>query len=225
MGAAAQQIAIVDGVRTTAGSSAWWGLTQRVAAAAGTIALSPLFIATGAAIACLSRRSPLVAHRRAGANGCAFWMLKFRTMWGGDTSSAERAGRGGLVSYLEGAEHASAAPKNGHDPRVSSRLAAFLRRHSLDEMPQLLHVIAGRMSLVGPRPLLESELAEHYGRDTAEVLTVLPGMTGLWQVKGRSRVTFEEMVRMDLQYARSWSLWTDIVILLQTPRALFKGAY
>jgi exopolysaccharide production protein ExoY len=165
-----------------------------------------------------------VAHRRIGADGRAFWMLKFRTMWGARASDGERSTCCGLVSFLEGVEHASAAPKNGHDPRVASRLAAFLRRHSLDEMPQLLHVIAGRMSLVGPRPLLESELLEHYGRDAAEVLALPPGMTGLWQVKGRSRLTYPQRKRLDLFLVRHNSIGLQIRILAKTFPQVWKGA-
>ena len=224
MGAAAQRIQIVDGVRARAAPAGWWGVAQRVAASAGTLALSPFLIGVGVAVAGLSRRSPLVAHRRIGMDDRPFWMLKFRTMWGANASLEERPGCCGLVSFLEGAEHATAVPKNGHDPRVKGWLAAFLRRHSIDELPQLWHVIAGRMSLVGPRPLLESELVEYYGRDAAEVLTVLPGMTGLWQVSGRARLTYRQRKRLDLFLVRHNTILLQIRILARTFPQVWKGA-
>ena len=102
-------------------------------------------------------------------------------------------------------------------------MGKFLRRTSLDELPQLLNVLEGTMSLVGPRPPIPYEVAAYETWHRRRVLEVKPGITGSWQVNGRSRVKFDEMVRLDLQYARSWSLWTDINILMRTPRAVLKG--
>jgi len=108
------------------------------------------------------------------------------------------------------------------DPRVT-RLGAFLRRTSLDELPQFFNVLQGQMSLVGPRPPIPYEFTSYHIWHRRRLLAVKPGITGYWQVEGRSRVKFDEMVRMDLDYARKWSLWRDIKILLQTPHAVFSG--
>ena len=102
-------------------------------------------------------------------------------------------------------------------------MGKFLRRTSLDELPQLLNVLEGQMSLVGPRPAIPYEVAAYDTWHRRRVLEVKPGITGAWQVNGRSRVKFDEMVRLDLQYARSWSPWMDIHILMRTPRAVLKG--
>jgi lipopolysaccharide/colanic/teichoic acid biosynthesis glycosyltransferase len=109
-----------------------------------------------------------------------------------------------------------------NDRRVT-RVGKFLRRTSLDELPQLLNVLEGDMSLVGPRPAIPYEVAAYDTWHRRRVLEVKPGITGSWQVNGRSRVKFDEMVRLDLQYARSWSPWMDINILMRTPAAVFRG--
>jgi lipopolysaccharide/colanic/teichoic acid biosynthesis glycosyltransferase len=108
------------------------------------------------------------------------------------------------------------------DPRVT-RVGRFLRRSSLDELPQFFNVLAGHMSLVGPRPPVPYEFASYAIWHRRRVLAVKPGITGFWQVEGRSRVKFDEMVRMDLEYARVWSVWLDLRILLHTPRAVLSG--
>jgi lipopolysaccharide/colanic/teichoic acid biosynthesis glycosyltransferase len=108
------------------------------------------------------------------------------------------------------------------DPRVT-RVGRFLRRTSLDELPQFINVLIGDMSLVGPRPPLAYEYEKYDIWHRRRVLEIKPGITGLWQVKGRSRVPFDEMVRLDIQYARQWSVWLDLRILLETPRAVFLG--
>jgi lipopolysaccharide/colanic/teichoic acid biosynthesis glycosyltransferase len=109
-----------------------------------------------------------------------------------------------------------------NDPRVTP-IGGFLRKTSLDELPQLLNVLRGDMSLVGPRPPLPYEVEQYKPWHCRRVLDAKPGITGLWQVTGRSRTTFDEMVRLDLRYARSCSIWTDIKILLATPGAVFSG--
>jgi lipopolysaccharide/colanic/teichoic acid biosynthesis glycosyltransferase len=109
-----------------------------------------------------------------------------------------------------------------NDPRVT-RIGRFLRRTSLDELPQFFNVLRGDMSLVGPRPPLEYEYEEYDVWHRRRVLEIKPGITGLWQVRGRSRVRFDDMVRLDLQYARGWSLWLDVQILAETPRAVLLG--
>ena len=104
-------------------------------------------------------------------------------------------------------------------------MGTFLRKTSLDELPQFLNVLKGDMSLVGPRPPIPYELAAYQTWHRRRVLEVKPGITGLWQVTGRSRVKFDDMVRLDLRYATSWSPWLDLKILLRTPGAVVKGAY
>ena len=139
--------------------------------------------------------------------------------------------------YVTGliAGQADRKPTNGNgdgaykltqDPRVTP-VGAFLRRTSLDELPQFWNVLKGEMSLVGPRPPLAYEVEAYDTWHRSRVLEAKPGITGLWQVNGRSRVKFDEMVRMDLQYARTWSPWLDLKIIMRTPRAMFegKGAY
>ena len=108
-----------------------------------------------------------------------------------------------------------------NDPRVT-KLGNFLRRTSLDELPQLWNVIRGEMSLVGPRPIVQAEV-ERYGKNIREYYMVLPGITGMWQVSGRSDTTYPERVAMDTWYVRNWSVWIDIMYLFKTVKAVFKG--
>ncbi len=103
-------------------------------------------------------------------------------------------------------------------------LGKILRRTSLDELPQFINVLRGEMSLVGPRPAIPYELANYKTWHRRRVLEVKPGITGLWQVTGRSRVKFDDMVRLDLRYATSWSPWLDVKILMRTPMAVIKGS-
>jgi len=112
--------------------------------------------------------------------------------------------------------------KMTNDPRVT-KIGRMLRRTSFDELPQFFNVLKGEMSLVGPRPPLAYEYEEYDVWHRRRVLEAKPGITGLWQVKGRSRVRFDDMVRLDLQYARGWSLWLDLQILFATPRAVVFG--
>jgi lipopolysaccharide/colanic/teichoic acid biosynthesis glycosyltransferase len=125
-----------------------------------------------------------------------------------------------------------AAPTNGegggvykltNDRRITA-VGKFLRRTSLDELPQVINVLLGDMSLVGPRPPIPYELAAYQTWHRRRILEAKPGITGLWQVTGRSQVKFDEMVRLDLRYATSWSLWLDLKILLMTPMAVIKGS-
>jgi len=110
-----------------------------------------------------------------------------------------------------------------NDPRVT-RVGKFLRKTSLDELPQFINILKGDMSLVGPRPPIPYELEAYQIWHRRRVLESKPGITGLWQVNGRSRLKFDDMVRLDLQYAKTWSLWLDIKILLRTPRVVLFGA-
>jgi len=179
------------------------------------ILLTPLIVAVSLAIIALSGRSPLVAHRRAGQFGMPFWTLKFRSMWAG------RSPRPALIEFI--VDDSGPAYKGSDDPRVTSRFARFCRRFSIDELPQLVNVLRGEMSLVAPRPLTESELRKHYGFDTAEVLSVKPGITGLWQVMGRSRLTYQQRREMDLFLVRNRSLKLYLTILARTIPTVLKG--
>ncbi len=181
-------------------------------------AAGPILAVSALVLAILSHRSPLVAHRRIGARGTPFWMLKLRTMW--------PRGQAPLVS-AGWIEHIDAEPgrdsKDPCDARVTSRFAAFCRRHSIDELPQLWHVVCGEMSLVGPRPLTRSEVIRHYGEHADELLSVKPGLTGLWQVCGRSSIEFPQRSAMDLELVRSLRPRVYLMILARTLPALMTG--
>jgi lipopolysaccharide/colanic/teichoic acid biosynthesis glycosyltransferase len=145
-------------------------------------------------------------------------MLKFRTMWNGDLRSASDPRVVEFVQQEPGSEL-----KRPHDPRIRSSFARFCRRYSIDELPQLLHVVTGRMSLVGPRPLTRSELHAQYGSRAREVLQVKPGLTGLWQVMGRSRLTYKQRRRLDLFYVHHRSVGLYLKILARTVRPVLSG--
>jgi len=163
----------------------------------------------------------LFRHRRVGANGVAFTCFKFRSMV---------VGADAILARLLASDPAARAQwdtefKLRDDPRVTW-LGQFLRRTSLDELPQLFNVLAGDMSLVGPRPIVQAEIAR-YGSRIAEYLACRPGLTGLWQVSGRNDVSYEARVALDARYVREWSLRRDFTILLQTFGAVLRraGAY
>lgn len=178
------------------------------------ILLSPFLIALAIAIRLMSGVSPLIAHRRIGMHGHVLWVLKFRTMW-------EPAGHTRRFQLVEKIIHETTDPKESADPRVASRFAFLCRRYSLDELPQLLQVVIGEMSLVGPRPITRSEFDQHYGSGASQVLSVKPGLTGLWQVKGRSRLTYRQRRRLDLFLVHHWSPALYLKILLYTiPKVL-----
>jgi exopolysaccharide production protein ExoY len=193
-----------------------WG--ERVSAALLLVVMSPVLVVTAIAIYLLSGRSPIVADRRIGRNGHPFWMLKLRTMWpvGGFHPRQFQ-----LMEHL--ATQISRGLKKNSDPRVTSKFAAFCRRHSMDELPQLWHVVRGTMSYVGPRPLTEGELKEHYGPDAQEILAKRPGLSGLWQVAGRSRLNYSQRKRLDLYLVRHSSLELYIAILRRTAIYVVSG--
>lgn len=191
-------------------------LAERAAAVALLSVAGPLVAASAATVAVLSGRSPFVAHLRVGKNGRPFWTLKLRTMW--DQNEARKPG---WIEYII-AEPADDT-KNPADPRVVSRFAAFCRRHSIDELPQLWHVVRGEMSLVGPRPLTRNELVRHYGAQAGELLSVKPGITGLWQVYGRSAIRFPRRSAMDLELVRTLTPRMYLRILLRTLPAVILG--
>lgn len=190
---------------------------ERIVAAAILLILLPLLTAALLAVIIVSHRSPFIAHKRVGRFGSEFWMLKIRTMWGGDQPSARR----GWIEYIS--ETHVPVDKSAPDPRVTSKLAALYRRFSLDELPQLIHVLSGRMRLVGPRPVTRHEWNLYYGADALEVLSVPPGITGLWQVMGRNRLTYAQRRRLDVFYARRRSLRFDLMVLLRTPARVLSG--
>jgi lipopolysaccharide/colanic/teichoic acid biosynthesis glycosyltransferase len=190
------------------------------------ILCAPLFLMMAVAIKASSEGPVLFRQKRVGQHGRCFTFLKFRSMHSGNDPSAHKeyvmkliAGRAERGSNGNG----EGVYKLTNDRRVT-RVGKFLRRTSLDELPQLLNVLKGDMSLVGPRPPIPYELAAYETWHRRRVLEVKPGITGPWQVNGRSRVKFDEMVRLDLQYAKSWSPWMDINILLRTPRAVIRGS-
>ncbi|MDQ0408472.1 exopolysaccharide biosynthesis polyprenyl glycosylphosphotransferase [Streptomyces sp. DSM 40167] len=201
----------------TGGRRAIKGIVDRAGAAILLVLFAPLMVFVGLLVLVDSRGGAFYRQRRVGKNGREFTILKFRTMVAG----ADRA-RAALADRNEGA---GLLFKLRRDPRVT-RVGAVLRRYSLDELPQLFNVLTGSMSLVGPRPPLPEESAA-YGPDIRRRLLVKPGLTGLWQISGRSDLSWDEAVRLDLRYVEDWSLALDTVILWKTLRAVFygQGAY
>src|SRR5262245_21187463 len=187
------------------------------------IAFSPLFLFVAALVKLTSRGPVLFRQQRVGEGGRPFMMFKFRTM---RVDADHRIHQQYVESYIQsGAMNGSdkrAVFKIVHDPRVTP-FGNFLRRSSLDEFPQFWNVLRGEMSLVGPRPPISYEVARYKGWHRRRVLEAKPGITGLWQVTGRSRTTFDEMVRLDLRYARNHSVWTDLKLLLATPFVVISG--
>ena len=166
----------------------------------------------------LSRRSPFIAHQRVGEAGELLWVWKLRTMW---TRDAPKAREQGWVEYI--VEEPLRGAKSPSDGRVTSRFAKFMRRHSIDELPQLWHVATGEMALVGPRPLTKTEVALYYGDRANELLSVKPGITGIWQTRGRSAVAFPERAAMDLELVNNLTMRNYFSILLRTLPAVFRG--
>ncbi|MER7764994.1 sugar transferase [Streptomyces sp. NPDC097619] len=190
---------------------------DRTGAGLGLLVLAPFFLGTAAAIRLGSTGPAFYTQRRIGRNGTPFTMWKFRTM----VVDADA-----LKQDLAGAnENDGHMFKMRRDPRVT-RVGRLLRRTSLDELPQLINVLKGEMSLVGPRPPLPEEVAEY---DEVELrrLTVRPGMTGLWQISGRSDLSWDETIQLDLQYVDNWSFTSDVDVVARTFRAVVdgRGAY
>jgi lipopolysaccharide/colanic/teichoic acid biosynthesis glycosyltransferase len=193
--------------------------------------LLPLFAAIALAIKLNSKGPVFFRQQRVGQYGRHFAFLKFRTM---KQSSDSAIHKEYMKQFISGNGKTSQSAADGRaltykitdDPRVTL-IGRLLRKSSLDELPQLWSVLTGEMSLVGPRPPIPYELDSYAVWHRRRLLETKPGITGLWQVNGRSRTTFDDMVRLDLRYARMWSLWVDVKILLQTPKAILsgKGAY
>ncbi len=187
----------------------------------GTIAISPILIAIAIWVFIDSPGPIIFKHTRVGKNGKPFQCYKFRSMC---VDADEK------LQELLSRDPAARAEwehdfKLKNDPRIT-RSGAFLRRTSLDELPQIFNVLKGEMSLVGPRPIIEAEL-ERYGDYVGDYLMVKPGITGMWQVSGRSDTSYEERVMLDSWYVRNWSIWIDVVMLFKTIAVVLKrkGAY
>jgi lipopolysaccharide/colanic/teichoic acid biosynthesis glycosyltransferase len=194
------------------------GAVERVVAFTLLIVAFPGLLLAGCITMVLSRRSPLIAHRRVGHGGRDIWVLKLRTMW----HTARNPCR--FSPFIEEVdEEFSPDMKSQADPRVTSRFAAFCRRYSIDECPQLWQVITGEMTLVGPRPLTTDEIETYYGSSANEFLSVKPGITGLWQVRGRSRLKHAQRMRLDLFMIHHWSLRLYLRILAATIPSVLGG--
>ncbi|THD82301.1 sugar transferase [Aliigemmobacter aestuarii] len=192
---------------------AWKRLLDLTLTLPGLLALAPLFLAIALAVRLTSPGPVFFIQTRIGRGGRPFGMIKFRSMY--RDAEARRA------ALLAHSDRPGLCFKARNDPRVTP-VGRILRRLSLDELPQLFNVVAGQMSLVGPRPALPEEVAAYPARALGR-LSVLPGITGPWQVSGRAEVGFDAMVEMDLGYARDPSLWADLTLLARTLSAVVSG--
>jgi len=188
--------------------------------------LSPVFFVIAAAIKLTSRGPVLFRQKRIGEHGTPFTFLKFRSMYVNNDATQHKEYVQKLIAGRADKQPTDAAGegifKLTNDPRITP-VGNFLRRTSLDELPQFLNVLRGEMSLVGPRPPVPYEVEAYATWHRRRLLEAKPGITGLWQVEGRSRVGFDDMVRLDLRYARNCSPWLDLKILVQTPKAVIAG--
>ena len=181
----------------------------------------PIFLIIVLILKCRERGPIIYAHSRVGYHGSQFMCLKFRTMVANSQAVLEELLASDPVMRAEWEKNR----KLKKDPRLTST-GRFLRKMSLDELPQLINVLRGEMSLVGPRPIVTSELS-YYGHQITSYLAARPGITGLWQVSGRSDCGYEKRVMLDVTYVRTWHLSTDLYILLSTVLVLIqrKGSY
>ncbi len=193
------------------------GFCERLISLLLLLAMAPFLAAAALVIRRLSGRTPFIAHRRVGWQGSTLWVLKLRTMWTG----GPRGRSPGWIEYIK--DEAGPGLKTAADSRVSHGFARFCRRHSIDELPQLLHVFRGEMALVGPRPLTAAELEKYYGDAADEILQARPGLAGLWQVSGRNRLSYAERRDLDLALVRNRSWRTYAWILLRTAPEVLGG--
>jgi lipopolysaccharide/colanic/teichoic acid biosynthesis glycosyltransferase len=188
--------------------------------------LSPVFLVIAAAIKLTSKGPVLFRQQRIGEHGTAFTFLKFRSMYVNNDAAHHKQYVRDLIAGKAVKQPANDVSegifKLTNDPRITP-VGNFLRRTSLDELPQFVNVLRGEMSLVGPRPPVPYEVEAYATWHRRRLLEAKPGITGLWQVHGRSRVGFDDMVRLDLRYARDCSPWLDLKILAQTPGAVIAG--
>jgi lipopolysaccharide/colanic/teichoic acid biosynthesis glycosyltransferase len=195
------------------------------------ILLAPLFLVVGLAIKISDPSAPaFYTHRRVGKGGRTINVIKFRSMdnnfaTGEGSPFATPVEAYAAMGRHDLCEEFAMSHKVAMDPRVTT-IGRFLRRTSLDELPQILSAFRGDLSLVGPRPITSEEVAR-WGDNADTLLAVKPGITGLWQVSGRSDVSFDQRVELDLEYVRHWTIWMDIKILFKTVPAVLhrRGAY
>jgi undecaprenyl-phosphate galactose phosphotransferase len=193
------------------------------------MACAPLLALVALLIKLDSRGPVFYRHERIGRHRQPFRLFKFRTMYrelcrggeyGGET--AEQAFNELLADPVRRAEYATSY-KLQSDPRVT-RVGRFLRKTSMDELPQLINVLLGHISLVGPRALTEDELDTYYGAAASDLLAIRPGVTGYWQINGRSQLSYNDRVRLDMAYVGGWSLALDLTILAKTLRVIVSRA-
>jgi lipopolysaccharide/colanic/teichoic acid biosynthesis glycosyltransferase len=191
-------------------------LLDVVAAGVGLVVLAPVFAVIALAVRLGSRGPAMFGHQRLGKNNRSFKCYKFRSMH----ADADRRLRDDDALYAEYVANNFKLSEDT-DPRLTA-VGRFLRRTSLDELPQLINVLRGEMSLVGPRPIVPEEI-DRYGHGAPAFLSIQPGITGAWQINGRSHVGYPERADMELEYVRNWSLRGDVVILLKTVPAVLGG--
>ena len=184
---------------------------------------SILFVCVALAIRLTSNGPVFFTHMRVGQGGKEFPCLKFRTM----RTDADEVLNKLISEDPEAQKEFQTYQKLRNDPRVLPFVGTFLRKTSLDELPQFINVLRGEMSVVGPRPVTREELTVNYGVHARDVLKSRPGITGLWQVSGRSELSYAERVKLDRLYIRTWSFWTDVTLVMRTFAVLLtrKGAY
>lgn len=191
-----------------------------VAAVALTL-LAPLFLLVAVSVKCSGPGPVFYGHKRVGLDGASFRCWKFRSM----VTDGDRILSDYIANHPDEREEWETNRKLRNDPRVT-RIGSVLRAYSVDELPQLINVLTGDMSIVGPRPVTEDELGL-YGNAAALYLMTRPGITGLWQVSGRSDTSYVERVALDTRYVQAWSFWSDLMIILRTIPAVVssKGSY
>jgi len=207
----------------------WKRLMDIVGSIIGLLLFSPLMFLVAAFIKLTSPGPILFKQERVGFLGGKFTLFKFRTMYSNNNPDIHKKY---VENFIKKRANVGKHREQSHiykiknDPRVTP-VGKLLRKTSLDELPQFINVLRGEMSLVGPRPPIPYEYEQYDIWHKRRAWEVKPGITGLWQIKGRSKTTFDEMARLDLKYLKEWSLWLDLKILIQTPLAVFtgKGAY
>jgi exopolysaccharide biosynthesis polyprenyl glycosylphosphotransferase len=226
VGAESQPL-LLDGAKESRPVERMFKRIADIVGAAGLLVLaSPLMIATAIAVAATSRGPVIFRQARLGQRGVPFVFYKFRSM---HTDADDQIHRDYVGKLIDGRldEVNQGGAEDPHykikaDPRVT-RVGRFIRKSSIDELPQLFNVLKGDMSLVGPRPPVPYEVQKYQPWHLSRVLDIKPGITGLWQVEGRSKVSFDEMVRLDLRYQREWSPWLDVKILIKTVAVVLRG--
>lgn len=220
-GAAAVLFEVAAGARPGAADSALKRALDLAIAIPMLVFLAPLLLLLGALVQFTDRGPAFFVQRRCGLNGKMFDCVKFRSM----VVDADARLKALLEADPVAREEWARDQKLRNDPRLT-RIGKFLRKTSLDELPQLWNIIRGDMSIVGPRPIVSSEITR-YGVHYADYCAVRPGVTGLWQVSGRNDTTYDERVQLDVRYVQTWTIWLDLEIIFGTvPAVLFsRGAY